>query len=212
MKTHDHDNPMIRLAGLADGELSGQDRAEAEAWVESDAAAREEHQAQLQFSPRSHFWSRVAPPEPTPAAWADTLERIRRGVGPVAVPLPMPAPGRHRAWAISAIAAAILFAVGVLSIPRGGPVNRNSLSSAESLPVVGHHEVEIVSVQGDGFDSFVVGKPLLSGPLDVVTVGDTVLDVIVSDGGESPMTPQIPASDPKKVSPGQPGNRTQPVP
>jgi anti-sigma factor RsiW len=213
MKTHDHDNPMIRLAGLADGELSGQERADAEAWVESDAAARDEYNAQRQFSPRGSFWSRVAPPEPSPAAWADALDRIRRGVGPVAEPLPVrPASGRRRAWAVSAIAAAVLFAVGALSLPRRGPGDRIPVASGEALPVVAHHEVEIVSVQGDGLDALVVGQPLLSGPLDIVTVGDTVLDVIVSDGGESPMTPQIPGSDPKKVTPGQPGNRTQPVP
>ena len=59
------------IAGYVDGELDEAARRRAEAWLANDPAAADALRDQEQFSPANReLWDAVAPPEPSPAAWA----------------------------------------------------------------------------------------------------------------------------------------------
>lgn len=202
------------LAGYADGELTAADCATVDAWVAADAAARAELETQERLARKNvDLWQRLSPPLPDDAGWNRTLSGIKLGLQPATPsyrtsnrnPLP------HRVWAVSAVAATVFVAVAIgLMTFRGDGIKSPALA-ADTLQIVHADDITIMSLQGDD-DVIVIGRSPLTGPLDLVTVGDTELWATSTDLSETPSKPNIAPGDPNRRAWWNPADKLTPVP
>jgi anti-sigma factor RsiW len=151
------------LMAFADGELGPARRDEVAAWLEhhpEDRAEVEEHHR------LDGLWKRLAPPEPSPVAWASVLARIENA-RPFR-PRVSDRRARLRPWAFAGLAAAAVAAVMVgRSLWTTGTAD-----DEEPFPVALASEVVIVSMDAHDADSLVGHPPVMAnmefaGPSDV---------------------------------------------
>jgi hypothetical protein len=198
--------PREWLAGYADGELSGPAREAVEAWLRADPEARSELANQELFGPGNvELWRKTRPPEPSEAAWANTLARIEQGERPPANIEPRRPPSPLRWWlagvlAASTAVAASLFVVVALSrkpVPPEGLPTVPDVVEEDADPVyrvAGSDDVVIISLPEAIYPRLVVGEhPMGTDVARVATFEDVDIRAIAPDArGEFPgfnMTP-----------------------
>lgn len=200
------------LAGYADGEISPADRAAVEAWIAADPTAQAELELQQRLSlTNTELWTKAAPPLPSEADWNRVMGGIHNRLRPAS-----PAPSYRTAarWtsqrlsAATAIAAGLLIAVGAWYLSNSTGDNGSLASGADVFQIVHADDITIMDLEGDD-RMLVVGRSPLTGPIDLVTIGDTELWAISNDPSETPSKPNFPAGNPN-----QPRwwNTTTPVP
>jgi len=207
------------LAGYADGELGPAERAAVESWLAAHPEARAELDAQRQLGRQNVvFWQKVTIPHPGESAWQRSLGQVRGALQPATPSLyyadPEPT-SRGRSWrrwalAFTATAAAVVATWSWVEMPRGGDPAGAVVASENHFDVVRPDEVEIVSHQGDDA-LIVVGRPLLSGNLELVTVGDMIFEAISNDPDARPTKPHTVPTDPKRPIFITPTDKTVPV-
>lgn len=209
---HDESKDLIRLAGYVDRELTPGERSDVEAELERDATAQLELAAQRELCRQGTLWSRLTPPEPSDAAWARTLDRIHAALAPQTAPANYNTPKSHRWRWVAALSTAALVFCAVHWLPFS-PNHGDAATLAGAFPVATAEDIEIVSIQGDD-GVIVVGVPPLAGALDLATVGNTVLDVVVSDSGDGKADPSQPSksNEPILVKPTDKGKATPVLP
>lgn len=165
------------LAAYVDGELDLQARQQVEAWLVShpEAVADVEGQRRLM-----NYWQSAAPTDPAAARWQLVLTCIE-----AALPaLSSWRRGRLRfgraGLLIAGVAAAALFALSIPRSPQLTVVPKNT-DSAESFPVVGPDDVEIVRIHAADRMSLVVGTPPLEGALEWAAPGDVTIENVSPD-------------------------------
>jgi len=162
-----------QLAAYADGQLQGPDRDRVEGWLShhGDAAGEVESYRRL-----AQLWETTSAPEPPPAAWNRTLDRIKERV-----------PGKRRSlfglfWpglgGLGAVAA-VLLAV-LLARPFGPrlpvPDPANDPGEEVPFPVASPQDVTIISMDVGDIDFLVVGQPPMEIlHLDLATHDDVKL-------------------------------------
>lgn len=169
------DPDLVLLAGFADGELDAvaRDRVEARLASSPDAAAEVEAQRRM-----TRLCQATPPPEPSEAAWAGVQARILAETRRKA-PALRRGPGGWGRWlaglSASAVAAGLVFALvhGFRpEIPTDG---------GEAMPVVAHHEVEIISIDDADTVALVVGEPPVRGPIVLASAGEVTLETPIPD-------------------------------
>jgi len=209
---HDAYQPGL-LAGYADGELDATNRAIVEAWLNDHPEDRAELEAQQLFVRKnSTFWQRASLPQVNEIQWNELFGKICAAVQPTRPAYREPVAPAWRRWAvgIAAIAVAGLIAVN-LNLGRR-PANDNDLSfpTGEAFAVASADDVDIISIQGEDI-IIIVGRPPLAGPLEMIPIGEVVLESIFSDADGHLKKVDINPADPRKpifIDP----NKTQPVP
>lgn len=131
----------------------------------------------------------AAPPEPSEADWAATLEAVRRGVDRPRV-VPVATRRRLGLFIAAALAAAAAVALAV-AIPtfRGDGATRIEDEHADviELPVTDTADVEILSMDAADTGAIVVGDLPLRRPIVLVEPGDVALRSLERDPeGEFP--------------------------
>lgn len=194
------DLPPELLAGYADGELCGQDRARVERWLADHPEARELLEGQEALSPNNtEFWSAVRPPEPSVAKWAEVRDGVQANA---------PRPSR-RGWialigavGLMATAATLLFALPALYRPAR--VDPHSLPAPlppaeddEPFAMAGADDVRIVSLPESAAGLLVVGHhPLGDTDLVLARADEIEFHGVGSDlAGRFPEVPTDPAAD-----------------
>ncbi|MBX7106297.1 MAG: hypothetical protein K1X57_19625 [Gemmataceae bacterium] len=210
MKSNDGHDKFVRLAGYVDGELNAADRSAAESELTASPEARAALDIQVEMTRTSPLWAKAGIPEPSDAAWARTLNNIHAALEPATPAVNYRTQRSAGRWIGVAVAAAAVVFAALIFFPVGNEGDGRPLV-ADALTLVGADEVAIVSVQGDDAQAIVVGRPPLAGPLDLATVGDTVLDVIVIEGSDAPLKPVVPGKDPTKPIIVNPADKTTPV-
>jgi hypothetical protein len=189
------------LAGFVDSELSDAERLRVLRWLALNPEGRELLDAQESFAPSNgEFWRSVQPPEPTPAQWSDTLNRINFSC-PVA-------PRRH--WGrwlatIGLLATAASLLIG-LALPlwrhADGPPDAPSpdlvvATIDESYPMASVDDVRIISLPEAAAGLLVVGDhPLRHSAMRFARFGDVEFYGIGSDlAGRFPEMPSDPMTE-----------------
>jgi hypothetical protein len=198
--------PREWLAGYADGELSSPAREAVEAWLRTDPEARRELSNQESLGPGNvDLWQKARAPEPSEAAWANTLARIEQGeISPAGVE-PHRQPSSPRWWlagvlAASTAIAASLFAVVALSRkpapPEGRPAAPDVVEEDADpvFRVAAADDVVLISLPEAVYPRLVVGEhPMGTEVARVATFEDVDIRAISPDArGEFPgfnMTP-----------------------
>ncbi len=168
------------LAAWADGELGPAEARRVEAWLADHPEAGDDAEAGRRLV---RLFRDQAPPEPSPAAWHDTLQRIHAGLSG---PSPSRAPGKPWRVVLGLLAAAALLG-GVLLAgrywPRAERPDQPDFAREDSrkLPpgdeddepfaVVTAGEVNIISVHAGDADRLVMDQPLM-GSLDFAAPED----------------------------------------
>lgn len=194
------DLPPELLAGYADGELSGRDRARVERWLADHPEARELLEGQESLSPsNTEFWAAVRPPEPSAAQWAEVRDGIRANG---------PRPSR-RGWialvgaiGLMATAATLLLALPALNRPlrvdpHPLPVVPPPGEDDEPFAMAGADDVRIVSLPEAAAGLLVVGRhPLGDTDLVLARADEIEFHGVGSDlAGRFPEVPNDPAAD-----------------
>ncbi|GIW80875.1 MAG: hypothetical protein KatS3mg105_2682 [Gemmatales bacterium] len=162
-----------QLTAYVDGELSAHDRQEVERMLASDPDLRQTVEAheQLQRMYRSSI-----PAEPAESTWAGVLDNIRAEIARSRA-------GRVRtkkalwqrvALTMAATAAAATVALSLLYRPEP-PRPPQPPAAATEWPVVGAHEVEIISISGEDMSAVVIGEAPMPTEIVPVSSGDVSL-------------------------------------
>jgi hypothetical protein len=145
-----------QLAAYADDQLQGNERAQVEGWLAEhpDCATEVESYRRL-----AQLWDTTSAPEPAPAAWDRTLERIKHRLPP----------SRRSFLALIwggmgglAAVAAVFLAVLLSRAPGPGlpvPVPAVETSEPVPFPVASPNDVTIISMDVADIDMLVVGEP-----------------------------------------------------
>jgi len=207
------------LAGYADGELGAHDRQTVEAHLAAHPEVRVELEAQQKLVRKSELWNQLATPSLSDTAWNEVANRIRAELHLKTDPAPnyrasdldKSLSPRLNAWRRMTAGVAVTAAIGIMAFGfifhNPLPIGPGTTPSVDALAVATDTEVDYISIKGLGDNALVVGQRLLAGPLDVVAIGDMVVDAIdrnldsVGDGKE--MKPRLVPHD---------HNKTQPVP
>jgi hypothetical protein len=159
------------LAAYADGEMDrnaalAPAKKELEEWLAEhpDGRADIDEQRRLQ-----EIMQETAPVDPDSLAWAGVLARLQEAPRELA---------NRRAWSwgrlasFLAVTAAAIWLVSFLTTrpPTAAPLLTNS--DDEVLLVATADEIEILSIEGDATDAFVVGESPVRGPLELLQAGE----------------------------------------
>ncbi len=138
-----------QLAAYADGQLPGPERDWVGSWLgdHPDAAAEVESYRRL-----ARFWETSSAPEPSPAAWERTLDRIKEQV-----PNPQRS-GFSVPWAGLAGLAAAAILVALL-LPRSSGPGPHYPDEVIPFPVASPQDVTIISMDAADIDRLVVARP-----------------------------------------------------
>ncbi len=179
------------LAGYVDGELGAHDRQTVEAHLAAHPEARAELEAQKTFARKSDLWQKLATPNLSDEAWNEVANKIRASLEqPTASPAPnyqstesVPALSpRLNAWRRRAAGIAVSAAVALLAINFMGhvpqPTSVDPVVTTDMFVVANDGDVDIISVQGTDDKMLVVGQSPLKGALEIVGIGDVVLDAV----------------------------------
>jgi hypothetical protein len=172
------------LGAYADGELPPGRRDQVEAWLGANPDAAGEVEATRRLL---RLWRANPPPEPSPAAWDTTLERIH-----AAVPAGPPSRRRGAHWPLrfmtGLLAAAALWGGLLLARPwwaprpltveeaQGGARPAPLLAKDDGEPdgpfeVIAAEDVNIIRMDARDADAVVVGAPLME-PFEVARPAD----------------------------------------
>jgi hypothetical protein len=152
---------------------------------------------------------------PSDAAWNRVMAGVKESLNP-ATPAPSYRTSNQRKWtgwalAASAIAAMFLVFMGPSFVSKPNNSVNTPFSAGDALQLVHADDVTILSLQGDD-DVIVVGRSPLTGPIDLVTVGDTELWATSTDLSETPSKPNIAPGDPNRRAWWNPADKMIPVP
>jgi anti-sigma factor RsiW len=191
------------LAAYADGELSGEERAMVDGWLQTHPELVAELDVQRQFSSTSRsIWQAVAPNLPGEVRWNAVLHNVKAGIGVGISPAEQGHSGSRlaklrRGWPlllavpVIAAAAAILVALAPLGRPpTTPPAVKNGDDNSESVySVASQQDVEIISVRPADWQHVVVGESPLADKVTFATAADVNVHGVQPDWDG--MTPRL---------------------
>jgi hypothetical protein len=199
------------LSAYLDDRLDPAGQAHVEAWLDRHPDSRTELEEIRQVM---RLWQAVTPPEPDPAAWEGLRGRIKAQVflpkDPRDLPTEAGARRRRGAWVLS-LAGACAAAAAVLAVlaawpdptlpPGAGPAptppGRSAVAEGgpdeqaeEPFPVMGDHEVNIISMDAGDADALALGEDPMLGEIELTRLEDVTL-IQVGPGQEDRAAAQV---------------------
>jgi hypothetical protein len=174
------------LAAYVDGELTGHERFELEAWLAVNPQARAAADSQRRLV---RLCQETLPEDPSEEVWAHTLAEIETGLmaaRSTASPIRETECGRvsNRSsrykvlgrWSTAAAALLMLCA-----LDRNGSIDGPLRPGIEPFPVTTTEDVDIITLHAADADRLAVGNSPLRDPIDLAQPGDIVVVSVKPD-------------------------------